>query len=228
MFSVESHWNQLVLIEGVNERIGIDVHGCSVEDNLVDLSKLLEKEVDTWADENIDLYRSSFNNYPHLKIAFSSRPAGLNMRKRELAMNKRFIKIQYKSLPSSMLRSLWSNDCILLWYRLFSKATSSLKFHQLLGTKFQLFLKKHLSRLRCYLTLRLWWCLDFIPRLIYRCWRILANTAHRLLAWTHAITFTSWVVSTKSLISSLCVGSLLLVHLVCFIYEWILSKFVFN
>ena len=87
MFSIKSHWNKLVLVQGVDKGIGIDVHGSRVEYNLVDLCKLLQKEEDARSNKNIHLNGPSFNNDSHLKITLSSRPTGLDMRKREFTVD---------------------------------------------------------------------------------------------------------------------------------------------
>ena len=117
-----------------------------------------------------------------------------------------------------MFWSLWPNDSVFLRNWLFSETTCALEFHQLLWRKFQLFLKKHLCRLCSY-------CILLLLRLNW-CWHILADTAHALFARTHVL-LSTWLIHAKSLVCSLGVGSLLLVHLVYFITELKLSKYIF-
>ena len=69
MLSVETHRDELVLVERVHQWVRVDAHRRCIKHDLVDGGKLLEEEEDTWPDKDIHLDRSSFDLDPHLKIA---------------------------------------------------------------------------------------------------------------------------------------------------------------
>ena len=79
MLSEKAKRNQTILIKCVDERIGIDRHRGSVEHDLVKLCQLLEEEIYSWTDEDVDWDRSALNDYSHMKIVLALSSTGLYM-----------------------------------------------------------------------------------------------------------------------------------------------------
>ena len=84
MLTVQSHWDQLVLIKSVDQWVRIDAHGSRVKDYLVDAGQFLEEEEHTWAYQNVYLNRSAFNDDAHLKVASTPGPTRSKVRLTEL------------------------------------------------------------------------------------------------------------------------------------------------
>ena len=127
MLSVESKWNQSVLVKRVNQGVRVDVHRSSVEHNLVDLGEFLQEEGHSGSDKYVDLDRTTFNEYFHLKVALSSCPTGLQVGRRKLAVDQGLVKVEHKCLPPPVLWGLRSDDRVLSWHWLLAEAASALK-----------------------------------------------------------------------------------------------------
>ena len=149
MFSEKAKRNKSILVKCVDKRIRIDGHRRCVEYNLIDLSKLLQKESDSWANQNIHRDWSSFNDNSHMKVIFTTGLASLNVGKRELAVNQSLIEVENKRFPASVLWHLLVNDSIFLWDWVLSETTCLLKFIQVLLSKVELLLQVLVVSLSC-------------------------------------------------------------------------------
>ena len=148
MLSIEPHWYELILIQGVDQRVRVDAHRGCVEHNLVDGCQLLEEEEHAGADEDIHLDGSTLDDDPHLKVATSASAARSQVRLRKLRMYQGLIQVKYESLTAAELRGLRRDDCILLRDGLLAEAAGTLQLHQLFWGERQLPLDEHLIGLR--------------------------------------------------------------------------------
>ena len=132
VLAVEAHRDELVLVERVDQRIGVDAHGGRVEDYLVNTGQFLQEKEDAGADQHVDLDGSALDHDSHLKIAAASRPARPQVRLTEFRMDKRFVQIEHQRLTSTELRCLRLDHGVFLGHGLLAKPSCPLKLKKLL------------------------------------------------------------------------------------------------
>ena len=131
MLAVQTHRDQSILVQCVDQGISINVHRCRVEHNLVNGSQFLNKEKHSWPDQNVDLNRPALDNNSHLKITLASGATLLNLLKRKLAVDERFIEVEDKGLTADMLGSLVRDHSVFSWDGALAETASSFKLGEL-------------------------------------------------------------------------------------------------
>ena len=123
MVPEQSERNVAVRVDRIHEWIRVDAHACSVNNNFVNLSKTLQKELDAGPNQDEHLDWPSFDNNPHLEVCFSPCATGLNLSEGEFTVNKSFIQVKDQSFATFKLEHLSWNHCVLGWNWLLPEPT---------------------------------------------------------------------------------------------------------